>query len=178
MAANGNSGAGKRDKLDLSQLSASYDAPLRRYFLRRGAYPDQAEDLVQEVYTRLVAMRSTQKIDNAQAYIFRIAANLMTDTYRKNARQPAWANEVFDEETHYSPSNDFSPERILLGREQLNLLKQAILKLPEKPRDVFILHRFEGFKYYEIADALHMSVSAVEKHMMAALAGIAERFER
>lgn len=178
MVADGQNRKASGEALDVSQLAIAYDVPLRQYFMRRGARPDQADDLVQEVYARLVAMRSTQQIENVQAYIFRIAANLMTDSYRRMARRPALHEQEFDEETHWSPGDGFSPERILLGRERLDHLKQTILALPEKPREVFILHRFEGFKYHEIADALHMSVSAVEKHMMAALAGIVERFER
>jgi RNA polymerase sigma-70 factor (ECF subfamily) len=70
---------------------------------------------------------------------------------------------------------ELSPERVLLGKEKVVALKNALNELPERTRNVFLLHRFEEFKYREIAQQLGISMSSVEKHMMDAIKHLAHR---
>lgn len=75
-------------------------------------------------------------------------------------------------ELHHREGESFeeiSPERVLLGRDALRHLFILIDELPERTRTVFLLHRYEGLKYREIADRFGISVSSVEKHMIAAI---------
>ncbi len=67
------------------------------------------------------------------------------------------------------------PERVLVGRDDLKLALSALGELTERTQAVFVLQRFEGRKNKEIARELGISVSAVEKHMVRALAHIARR---
>ena len=62
---------------------------------------------------------------------------------------------------------------MIAARERLRIVEQAIDELPPRTREVFVLHRIEGMKYSEIARALDISVSAVEKNMARALAHLA-----
>ena len=64
---------------------------------------------------------------------------------------------------------EFSPERVLLGRERLAKATQIMRGMPPRTREVFLLHRFEEMTYPAIARSLGISVSAVEKHIMIAL---------
>ena len=57
----------------------------------------------------------------------------------------------------------------------MELLQRALLELPERTRAIFVLQRFEGLKYKEIADRLGISASSVEKHMMSAIKHIFQR---
>ena len=71
-----------------------------------------------------------------------------------------------------------TPERVLLAKQQVAKLKDALAELPERVRFVFLLHRYEGMKYREIAQHLGISVSSVEKYMMQAIKHVAKRLGR
>ena len=70
---------------------------------------------------------------------------------------------------------DFSPERILLGREAYARMVEALQELPERARTIFVLNRFEELSAGEIARRLGVSVSTVEKDMMRAIAHLKAR---
>ena len=76
------------------------------------------------------------------------------------------------------PDADFSSERVLLGREAIALLTQAIRQLPERTRDILILRSLEGLKHGEIARLQGISVRSVEKHMARALAHLSQTLGR
>jgi RNA polymerase sigma factor (sigma-70 family) len=59
------------------------------------------------------------------------------------------------------PTNDFSPERVLQGRQLLDRALQALLELPDRTREVFVLRLYEGLKQEQIAASLAMSVEGV-----------------
>ncbi len=164
------------DALDIETLTDMYSAPLRRYFLRHVRQREDAEDMVQEVFSRLIRNQSAEQIENPQAYLFRIASNLLRDKRRRDRVRHSDAHEPYDE--LYHPYEDISPERVLIGKQELERLKKSILKLPPRVKAAFILHRFEGLTYKEIAEALGISVSAVEKNMMTAIARLSKEFGR
>jgi RNA polymerase sigma factor (sigma-70 family) len=68
-----------------------------------------------------------------------------------------------------------TPERVLLDREALETVVDAIAALPPRTREVFVLHRFEEMTCNGIAEQLGISVSAVEKHIMKALRELHDR---
>lgn len=158
---------------ELALLTDTYTAPLMRYFRRHGVAETDAEDLVQEVFVRLVRVKSLESVNNSEAFVFRVASNILRDaSRRKTARQFSKHDEYLDD----SHSCDIiSPERVLISREDLQGIKTEILKMPEKMRATFILHRFEGLKYREIASTLNISMSSVEKNMIQAIARIAQK---
>lgn len=164
------------DQAGIDALSSEYSAALRRYFLRYLSRPDEAEDMVQEVFVRLVRSVEYASIDNRQAYLFRIASNLLRDKWRQDRTRQTEFNEPYDE-AHHAPEV-ISPERVLIGKQELHRLKLMIMDLPPRVRATFILHRFEGLKYKEISETLKISVSAVEKNMMTAIARLSKEFDR
>jgi RNA polymerase sigma-70 factor (ECF subfamily) len=68
-------------------------------------------------------------------------------------------------------------ERVFLGKEALNRASVALLELPERTRTIFVLRRLEGMRYADVARRLGISVSAVEKHMVRAIAHLTERMK-
>lgn len=163
----------QRADLDVGALSATYSAALKRYFLRQSVSAEDADDLVQEVFVRLVRMDNQDEIENSQAFLFRIAANLLKDKRRRHVVRQGDRHDAFEDDM---PATEvFSPERVLIGKQELAGIKDAIIALPPKTREAFILHRFEGLTYREISEALGISVSSVEKHMMSAIASLAKR---
>ena len=159
-------------QLDIDGLARQYAGPLARYFRARLGAGADVDDLVQEVFLRLAARRSDDPVNTAENYLFTVAASVLHDSFRRSARRGG-AHQPFDEHRH--GGEDFSPERVFLGQEQLAGVERALHELPERTRVVFILSRFEDMTYDEIARRLQISTSAIEKHMMKALAHLAKR---
>jgi RNA polymerase sigma-70 factor (ECF subfamily) len=140
---------------------------LARFFRRR--VPDQAEveDLVQEVFARVVARDSRSRVDHLGGYVFQTAASVLADRARRRFARRAEDHVEFDPDQHGDV--DVDVERLLTGREDLRAATAALLSLPERTRTIFVLHRLEGCGYREIGQRLGISVSAVEKHMARAV---------
>lgn len=151
-------------RLEMHDL-AGYRAVLARYFRRR-AHPADVDDLVQEVLLSVHARQTATPIDNIEGYLFTVAARALART-AQGRRRYGWAMD--DEGGEFAPE-EISAERILIGRESLATVVETITsRLPERTREVFVLHRFEEMTYPAIAATLSISVSAVEKHIMSAL---------
>ena len=72
---------------------------------------------------------------------------------------------------------DFSPDRVLIGRDRLAEAIAILMEMPERRRTIFVLRRMEGLRYKDIAARLGISVSAVERHMRRAVLHLIERLE-
>lgn len=155
------------DNPTMTDLSTFYQRPLLRYFMRQGVGTSDANDLVQDVFVRVISKGDIQGLENPQGYIFKIANNLLKDRRRKHRSAQEDKHQEVNEALLFCqrPLQD----RVLVGQQELELVKKAILKMPKKTQRVFILNRFEKLKYREVADVLGLSVSAVEKHIMIAL---------
>jgi RNA polymerase sigma factor (sigma-70 family) len=150
---------------------AQYGPALRRYFLKK-AGPNDADDLVQEVFLSLqVRGAEGGDIDNIEGYLFRTAANAIV---RRHQRQTwDWAgHDVLDDLDDLS--DDVSPERILMGKEQLGRVLAAMRELPPRCSEAFFLHRFEELTYPAIAARMRISTKAVERLIHRALRRISQ----
>jgi RNA polymerase sigma factor (sigma-70 family) len=145
---------------------------LRRYVARQ-VPRDDVDDVVQEVMLRLHQRQSAEPVENLIGYVFQVAASVVTDRARRNAVRHR--SDHFSMEDEHHPVEQLTPDRVLAGKEQLSRLAQALTDMPERLRDVFILLRFERMSYAEGAEHLGISVSAVGKNMMRALAFLSER---
>ncbi len=143
----------------------TYVPGLRRYFSKRVPAAD-IDDLVQEVLLRM-QVHGKAPIEHLDRYLFTVAASVLTDQARRRSVRRDTAHETLEENQY--PTEERTPERVLLDREALELVVAAIATLPARTRDVFVLHRFEEMTCTRIAEQLGMSVSAVEKHVMKAL---------
>ncbi len=156
----------------LGEVVAQYRLPLLRFFQRRVGPGDDADDLVQDVFSRLVA-KDLAAIENIEGYVFQIAANVVRDRARRAGvrRIMTEAPEGLD----YEDEAGFSPERILQSREALQLLVAALYELPEPIRIVFSHYHFDGVAQVEISRRMGLSLSTVEKHMAKANAHLLDR---
>lgn len=146
-----------------------YRSALVRYFLLHLGNREDAEDLAQEVFVRFVQQKSAPSIVNTEAYLFRIAANLLRDRFRRNKTHHVQAHFPIDECAGERLGEVPSEERVYEEQERLHAFLQALEALPPRCRAVFLLQRYEGMSYSAVAQHLGISVSAVEKHMMKAL---------
>lgn len=160
---------------NLAQEAEFLRPALERYFQQRVPQRAEAEDLVQEVFSRLVARESIEPVQHLPSYIFQVAASVLADRARRRGVRRSEAHVVFDPEQH--GGLDFDGERVLVGKQRLLQAAQALSLLPERTRTIFVLHRLEGHRYREIAKQLGLSVSAVEKHMVRAVQHLSRSLE-
>lgn len=152
-------------------VARRYTSALRGFFAKRVYEQDDVEDLVQDVFLRLMQRASGRPIERVEQYIFQTAANVLRDRGRRRATRRQESHEPYDEAVHESSSDtEFSPERVLMGREAVIQVFAALEGLPERTRDIFVLRALEQHKYCEIANMLRISTRATEKHMAKALA--------
>lgn len=141
----------------------AYEPGLRRY-LRRRAPAGQVDDLVQDVFARLLSLRDPAAVQDLERYIFVVAASVLSHQHRRRA---PW--QAMEDLEAFGPTDEVTPERALIGKEGVEAILSVLGGLPPRTRHIFLLHRFEEMTYQRIAGELGVSISAVEKHMMAAL---------
>jgi RNA polymerase sigma-70 factor (ECF subfamily) len=144
---------------------------LNAYFQRRVGSRNEAEDLTQEVFLRLVRRLDLETIENPEAFVFQTAVNLLRDRSRRGKTQHSHLVDL----AHQHAVEELSPERLFDSRQSLTMVLSVLEQLDERSRDAFILHRLEGMKHAEIANLYGVSVSSVEKYIIKALALLAKR---
>lgn len=134
------------------------------------------EDVLQELYIKASAVRDDAEVREPSAFLYRLAANLLTDrlrsTRRSAMRDGAWRWTYADGEGGDQDSTP-SPERAVAARQQLQRLVRALDTLPERTQTIFRRHKFDGLSYEQVAAEVGVSRSSVEKHMMRALGHLA-----
>ena len=153
-------------------LTRRYRGVLVRYFRRRGIDANDAADLVQEVFVRLSRENVLARVQHIEGYLFGAAANVATDYFRRRKVRLAYPVEDHTEAMHRS--EEFSPDRLAEGRQELELIVAALNELPERMRNIFILARLENMQRAEIAARLGISKRLVEQQIALATACLAD----
>jgi len=165
----------------LQRIALEHGPALRRFVgARLSAHPDH-EDVVQETFLRVarqedVEEKLSRSLDSVRSYLFSIATNVIRDSYRKAATRRK--HDDLTRDRARARGLESSAEEVVSAQEQLGIVKAAIMRLSPECRDAFVLNRFEGLSYREVADTMNVSVSMVEKHIMRALAEIRRRVDR
>ena len=155
----------------LADQSTAIRSSLISYFRRRVRDPAEVDDLVQDVFLRIVQRGGTSGLDHFEGYVFQTAASVLADRHRRRTVRHADDHIQFDADEH--AELDFDAERLIEGKTALRAATTALMALPERTRIIFLLKRLEGFRHREIAHRLGISVSAVEKHMLKAVQHLA-----
>ncbi len=155
-------------ELDIGELAETFRGPLLSFFNRRVRTREDAEELTQEVFLRLLKRPDLGSVTNLEGFVFVTAANLLKDFYRNGARRSRIETALV--EGVEIVCDQPSPHDIAEGRSQIGVLLEAIKELKPKCRAVFVLHRFEEMPHSEIARRMGITVSMVEKHLATAMA--------
>jgi len=141
-----------------------YRDRLSSYFRRRGVSASDCEDLTQEVFLRLAQQADLGAVRQAEAYLHRTAANVLTDWHRRARARGAGMHDPIAPGMEIQDEG-VSQERVALGRDALTRLNQALARMPARTQLVFTLHHFEGLPYAEVARRSGIAVRTVEDHM-------------
>ncbi len=138
------------DNNAFDQLYARHKGGVFRYFLRQCSDKEQAEELYQDVWARLINARKSYKSEaRFTTWLYTLAHNRLVDWYRKQGKIreafPAGAEREAEADESWQPENDLQRQRLA------NSLSKAIESLPEDQREVFMLKQEAGLTVNEIA---------------------------
>ncbi len=132
---------------------------------------EATEDVVQQLFIKIWESRETlQTPDSVAAYLFTAARNRALNYIKSQSRKSSNETPL----THLHDEADNRTEELMDAKELQKALYAAIDALPEKRREVFVLSRFEGKSYKEIAEIMQISVKTVEAQMGKALSTLRE----
>jgi RNA polymerase sigma factor (sigma-70 family) len=168
----------------ISQAFAEQRSRLRNFIRRRVPDPADVEDILQDVFYRLVeANRLLMPIEHVTAWLFRVARNRITDVFRK--KTPDLFSELADENEagdmlqieDMLPSPDAGPEAAYFRSLLLEELEVALDELPEEQREVFVAHEFEGRSFKDLADESGVKISTLLARKRYAVLHLRERLQ-
>lgn len=165
MSADGSPTSASSDDGSIDDLYRRYSGWLKA-MLRRRFTPDQAEDLAHEAYIRLAPYHAAGEVRHPQGLLLRIAENLAYNQVRRADRELRGRRRLAEATRH--DASHVEPEQA-----QALLLRQVLDNLPPLYRDIFVLNRYAGMTYEQIAAHCGLPVKTVEWRMSRALALIA-----
>jgi RNA polymerase sigma-70 factor (family 1) len=130
---------------------------------------DLAEEIVQDVFMKIwIKRQDLPQIKNFDAFLFIVARNHSFTCLKKIARGVVKQ----EQPENFFPASMETPENILLEKEFVSVLEEAIKKLPNQQREVWRLVKEEGMSRQEAADALGISVNTLKVHLKRALISV------
>ncbi|GJL66342.1 MAG: DNA-directed RNA polymerase sigma-70 factor [Nitrospirales bacterium] len=149
------------------ELYHEYHDELLQFVSRSIKPPLNAHDIVQESFLRLIRHQDIHSITNLKSYIFRIALNLTVDHQRHHTASTKGLQQFKNQEQPRVETR--TAESILLAKEELARLHQALTELSPQCQRIFYLNRFAGLKHRAIAEQLHIPIRTVEENIKRAL---------
>jgi RNA polymerase sigma factor (sigma-70 family) len=156
------------ERLSVQETIRRHHDSLIRFLRQRLRVKEDAADVAQEAYIRMMQYEGSRQIQSPSSMLFRIAINVANDLGR--AEQTRRVNQQCSFDDLELVSEQPAPEREIAAAQDLELLYQAIEQLPPKCQQVFLLSRAHRMTYPQIASHCGISVKMVEKHISHALA--------
>jgi len=149
----------------IEQLFREHNEALIRFLLTRLRSRQEAQEVAQEAYVRLLSLEERGAVSYLRAFLFKTAANLAVDRLRRaNVHARATTRELFRE-----LSDGRTPERRLAGAQEIEQLAALVEQLPPKCRQAFILNRFHGLDFGVIAAQMGLSERMTRTYVVRAL---------
>ncbi len=154
----------------LGELFDRYHTPLYNFYAKMTGDRGLSEDLVQEVFLRILKYRRSYTPGNSfRTWVYQIARNARVDHFRKHRPQVEWTPEM-------SPA--VAPHDSAQQSQEAALLHRALMQMPEEKREVLVLSRLQELKYEEIARLLGCEVGTVKVRVHRALQELKEVFHQ
>lgn len=147
------------DVAQLGVLFERYHLQLFNYLLRLTGNRQMSEDLVQDVFMRILKYRhSWQSECPFRTWMFQIARNVRIDHFQRNLPNAVSLDDQVEEFVCPLPRPDAAAER----KDDMRIMLEALERLPEERREVLLLRGFQGLKFEEIANVLKCSVNTIK----------------
>ncbi|MEK9822287.1 MAG: sigma-70 family RNA polymerase sigma factor [Gammaproteobacteria bacterium] len=161
---------------DNALLMDELATPLVRYLARKVPNDEDANDLAQEAFLRMHKFQQSKDLENARAFLYRTANNLVIDQQRRARVHDRYMSAEMLPEHSDEDEDKFAPsaERTVSAKEELDRIYEIVDHMPVKVRRAFLLHRGKDMSYAEIASEMNVSTSMVEKYIIQALKLIRE----
>jgi RNA polymerase sigma-70 factor (ECF subfamily) len=161
------------DLNELGLLFERHHVALFDYLSRMTGDRAAAEDLVQDVFTRVLKYRRTYREDGRfETWLYRIARNARADYFR--TRRPA---EPIDEDVvERTPHGEPGPADTLEHERDVERLRRALLRLRDDKRELIVLARYRGMTHEEIGELLGVEAGAVKVRLHRAVKELRDIF--
>ncbi|WP_333820763.1 RNA polymerase sigma factor [Ohtaekwangia sp.] len=164
---------GDVDKLSL--LFERYKKPLFGFFYHMNKDAELSEDLVQNVFYRILKYRYLFRGEgDFRTWMFHIARNVSHDHFRKNKLSAKDSLEDWQDRL----GSDDNRSTSIQQEEEMQLLSMAMDRLPEEKREILLLSKFQDKKYKEIGEILGCSEGAVKVKVFRALQELKEMYQK
>lgn len=147
----------------VADLYADHHSWLRGWLRKKMGCADQAADLAQDTFVRLLGQRRIPDLSEPRALLTHIAKALMIDHWRRREVERAYLEAIAQLPEPLAPS----PETRLLILEALVRIETMLRGMPAKTREIFLLSQLDGQSYPQIAEQLGTSLVTVKRHMRA-----------
>jgi RNA polymerase sigma factor (sigma-70 family) len=145
----------------VSQLFRDNNRALIRFLLAHLSNEQEAREVAQEAYVKLLQLDQPEAISYLRTYLFRTAVNLAIDRARRRDRKERIERlDLFDEWSH----ND-SVEQAVLAEQEVVLVKQAVAELKPKYLRAFVLHKFHDRSIAEVAAEMQLTPRMVRSYI-------------
>ena len=161
----------------VEKLFAEHGGALRAFLLRRVRRQQEAADLAQEVYLRLLRVPDVDSIRDPQAYLFTVASNLAKE-HAMRERHLNGALDIEEPAVQEQLANLPGFGALLDTEARVKRLRQVLKELPTKCQAAVALQYWQGLSYEEIAQQLEISPHMVKKYLSRALAHCRRRMAR
>jgi RNA polymerase sigma-70 factor (ECF subfamily) len=161
------------DVCKLGLLFERHQGPLFNFYLRMTGNREASEDLVQEVFFRILRLRHTYRGGGQfTTWMYRIARNARIDGLRKRR----WEVALDEGAEQSAPDRGPSPVEAIESKQEAALVRQALARLPEQKRELLVLSRFQGLRYDQIAELLGCEPGTLKVRIHRALQALREIF--
>lgn len=145
----------------IANLMREHNQSLHAFLMTRVGDPDEAREVAQEAYVRMLQLDRPGAISYLRGYLFKMAANIAIDRARVRNNRARLMRDEFREE----PLDELSPDRYALSEEAVETLRMALTELPERLRRCFLLRHVDGLNTPGIAETLGVSDRMIQNYL-------------
>lgn len=149
----------------IERLFREHNEALLRFLAARLGSHQEAKEVAQEAYVRLLKLDAPGAVSFLRAFLFKTAANLAVDRLRTRSYRERPATFEFFERLPYTST----PDREVGGAQELDVLRELLHQLPPKCRYAFVMSKFHGKDATEIAEQMGITPTMVRRYILRAL---------
>lgn len=149
----------------VAKLFREHNQALLRFLVTKLHSEQEARDVAQEAYVRILNLDTPELVSHLRAYLFKTAANLAIDRLRSRAVE----HRVLELDFFDEPPREPDPGRGLAASEELQLIARCLQELPAKCRQAFLLRRIDGMSSSEISKAIDVPERTVRHYIVEAI---------